>query len=108
MRVRSSSWYSSENSDGSKSAAKLSTRDADISSSFAEMRTGSSSAGNAASRTSSAHSSVCSTSTSPRTRRAASRVFWRSENRTIAVRSVCSSVLRSSTYAFGEAESGSR
>ena len=108
MRVRSSCWYSSTNWSGSKSAEKLSTSEAESSSSFAEIFTGSSSAGKAGSRTSSAHSSVCSTSTSPRTRSAASRVFCRSENRTIAVRSVCSSVWRSSTYAFGELESGSR
>lgn len=69
----------------------------DSSSSFDVIFAGSSSAGNFASRTSSLHRSVCTMSTSPNTRSAASRVFCRSAIRTTAVRSVDSSASRSST-----------
>ena len=97
MRVRSSCWYSSTNWSGSKSDTRLSTSCFDRSSSFDEIFTGSSSDGNFAARTSSLQSSVCTMSTSPYTRSAASRVFCRSAMRTIAVLSVDSSVRRSST-----------
>jgi hypothetical protein len=92
---------------GIEVAEKLSTRDADSSSSLSEIFTGSSRAGTRprAPRRPTAASAARARRPHPQRRQ---RVFCRSEKRTIAVRSVCSRVWRSSTYAFGDDESGSR
>ena len=65
-------------------------------------------ASKSATRTSSSQSRDCSIITSPYARSAPSRVFCRSENCTMAVRSVSSNVRRSSAYALVAVFSGSR
>src|SRR5690625_5163324 len=94
--VRSCSWYSSTNSSGWKSPEKFSTSAEAISSSLALIRTSLSMPAKSGSRTSSSHSRVWRTMTSSRTRSAPSWVRWRRVKDTIAVRSVSSSVRRSS------------
>ena len=96
MSLRSCTWYSSSNFSGVKSEAYWSTSAADSSSSWSLIFARDFVLGKSTSRTSSAHSRPCRTRTLPSTRNAPSRVFWRRANRTIAVRSVASSVCRSS------------